>query len=84
VALAELGRAVEAKSLIVVSLAIRRFRSRLSAEKSPRKLVAQAGKKLERVREKWMLSGECSPVIFVCWSTLLCYANRQIRFVITN
>ena len=50
--LAELGHAVEGKSVMAMSLAIRRFRSRLSTEKSLRKIVAQAGKKLEEVSQQ--------------------------------
>ena len=49
--LAELGHAVEGKNVMAMSLAIRRFRSRLSTEKSLRKIVAQAGKKLEQVSQ---------------------------------
>ena len=45
--LAELRAAVEARNLMTVSVAIRRFRSRLSQHKWLAKLVAQATKELQ-------------------------------------
>ena len=46
--LGELRAAVEARNLMTVSVALSRFRSRLSQQKSLGKLVAQATKELEK------------------------------------